>query len=408
MEKEKNIFTLIVKSSIFVFLKEKYPDYKINDKDDDNNIEKIYKLLKKLEKYGYIPDKKKIIKEDYKIIKSYLVNESFSEEKFLNTIENESKNLSNDEKNYILNAVIFVSNEDGKISDDEKEFIIQIARALDINHNYKKILSNYNKSEFKAKSSSIPLMISIGVLVLLVIITIGIFYKIEKTSQLQIFKTNNYQFDKMHFNRYIIYKNMFQVKTKKFKKYAVYYISGTAQIGFNPQNLKYNPITKTITLSQNNFNITLSISPKNQLEIDKVNPKEITKGEARSLGAVVGLTSAYMGASAGAKIGSSLANFLPKKYSFIVGSAAGLAGGLLAGGAGYFITTDALTGAKLSSDISLAEKEKVLKVGVALIKTQLQTNKKLQDMYKKDFETFIRAKYKTLGIDVQRIEYEKD
>lgn len=404
MEKEKNIFSLIVKNSIFAFLKEKYPNNQFDNKDDDN-IEKIAELLKQLEKYAHIPDKKNIIKENYNLIKLCLIDGSFKEETYLNSLKNETQDLSKEEKSYILNAVIFITNEDKNISDNEKETIIEIARFLDINYSYKEILSNYNKSEFKVESSPIAIII-IGILVLLAVIG-GIFYKAQTVPKVQIFKTNDYQFDEMHFNRYIIYKNKFEISSEKFKKYAVYYISGTAQIGFNPQNLKYNPKTKTLILTQDKFNINISISTKNQLEIDKVNPKGITEGEARTLGVVVGLAGAYGGAKVGSSLGSGLTSFLPKSTHFLATSASGLVGGLLGGGAGYFATTSLLENAKLSSDISETERKETLKVGIDLIKLQLQTDKNLLAMYKEDFENFIKTKYKTFGMDVQKIEYKK-
>ena len=405
MEKEKNIFSLIVKNSIFAFLKEKYPHYDFNNNEDKNNIEKITELLKQLERYAQIPDKKHIVKENYNLIKSFMVDGSFQEETFLNSLKNETKDLTNDEKNYILNSVIFITNEDKNISNDEKEIIIQIARFLNISYTYKEILSNYNKSEFKVESSPIVTII-IGILILLAVIG-GIFYKAHNIPKVQIFKTNDYQFDEIHFNRYILYKNQFEVSTEKFKKYAVYYVSGIAQISFNPQNLEYNSQTKTIILSLDSFKVNVSVSPKNKLEIDKVNPKGITEGEAKSLGAVVGLTGAYGGAKIGSSLGSGLTSFLPKSTHFLATSASGLAGGLLGGSAGYFATTNLLDNTKLSSNISETERKETLKVATDLIKLQLQTDENLLAMYKEHFETFIKAKYKTFGADIQIIKYKK-
>lgn len=407
MDKEQKIFSLIVKNSVFAYLKEKYPDYQFEDKDDED-ISKIIELLKQLEKYAHIPDKKNIIKEDYNITKTYMDDGIFKEKEFLEFLKNESKDLADEEKSYILNAVIFVMNEDKNISDTEKEIILQISRFLDIDHNYKDILKNYNKSEFYKEPTPVGLIIS-GIL-LLILIGAGVFYKIAIPQQIKIFKTNDYQFDEVTFNRYIIYKNQFEIQSttqsavsEKFKKYAVYFISGTASIGFNPDNLYYTPLTKTITLTQESFIVTPHISPSNKKEIDKVNPKKITEGEAKTMGTVIGLAGAYAGAKTGASLGSGLTSFLPKNIGMFATTITGSVGGILAGGTGYFVTKKALTGLQVSKDISETEKKNTLRIGADLIKAQLLTDKQLISMYEEHFKTFIKAKFQSLNLEVTDI-----
>jgi len=403
MDKEQKIFSLIVKNSVFAYLKEKYPDYQFEDKDDED-ISKIIELLKQLEKYAHIPDKKNIIKEDYNITKTYMDDGIFKEKEFLEFLKNESKDLADEEKSYILNAVIFVMNEDKNISGTEKEIILQISRFLDITLSYREILANYNKSEFYEEPS--PTGIIIVGIILLLIIGGGIFYKIEHTPKVKRFTTNNYQFDEVHFNRYIIYKNQFEVNSEKFKKYAVYYISGDATIGFNPKDLDYNPTTKTITLKQESFIVTPHISPLNKKEIDKVNPKKIIESEAKTMGTVIGLAGAYAGAKTGASFGSGLTSFLPKNIGMFATTITGSVSGILAGVTGYFVTKKALTGLQVSKDISESDKKETLKIGSDLIKAQLLTDEQLVSMYKEHFETFIKAKFQSLNLEVLDIVYQ--
>lgn len=398
MDNEKNIFSLIVKNSIFAFLKEKYNDYKIDDSKDDDNINQIFNLLLELEKYSHIPDKKNIIKEHYYLMKSFMINGNFKEEEFLTSLKDETQDLTLDEKNYILNSVIFITNEDNNISNIEKEIILEISRFLGINSSYNDILLKYKKSEFNKEKILLNKIIVIGIGILLVII-IGIFITSQNISKAKLFETNNYQFDEITFNKYIIYKNEFKISSDKFKKYAIYYMNGTAKISFNPKNIDYNSITKTITLNQDNFKVELYVSPKNEKEIDKVNPKNITSSEAKTLGVVVGIAGAYTGG----KIASKITGLLPLGNQFLSGTI----GAIVGAGTGYFATTKALENVKFSSDISEKEKDESFKIGKKLIQLQLERDDKLIQMYKEHFEIFIKAKYKTMNKDVQNIEYKK-
>lgn len=393
MEQEKNIFTLIVKNSIFAFLKEKYPHYRMEDIKDDDNINTIRDLLGKLEKYAHIPDKRNIIEKEYNSIKSLMSKKEFQEYDFLESLKSATEALTAEEKDYILNAVIFVVNEDNKISDNEKEIILQIAKFLNIQHSYKNILIRYDKSEFK--NGKVPIKLIISGLLIVLLIAAGLFWKVKNLPQVQTFETDKYQFDELTFNRYIIYKNKFDIGSEHFKKYAVYYISGTAQISFNPKRIEYNPTTKTITLLEK-FHVSLTTSAKN--EIDKVQAKAITEGQAHNIGVVVGLAGAY----GGAKIGSSLSSILPKNIEL----ASSALSGIIGGAAGYLVTTNMLSGAKLTSDISMTDKKETLRIGKQLIKAQLETDTKLLKMYRKHFELFIKAKYKTLNKEVHTVNYE--
>lgn len=235
---------------------------------------------------------------------------------------------------------------------------------------------------------------------MLLSITGGLFWKINTLAQIKVFKTNKYQFDEIYFNRYIIYKNQFEFKqnvmTNHFKKYAIYYISGTARISFNPNNINYNSSTKTITINQSYFDIDLNI--EKELEIDKVNAKAISDNEAQKTGMVVGLAGAYTAGKAGYKLSS----LLPPHITAGVTGASTILGGAV----GYFATSNALTGAKISKDISETDRKESLKVGKELILAQLKIDYELVSMYKEHFEAFIIAKYKTYNMEVNQIEYQ--
>jgi hypothetical protein len=240
-----------------------------------------------------------------------------------------------------------------------------------------------------------PIITIIIGLLILAVIAGGLFWQLKKQSNANIFETDKYQFDQIHFNRYVMYKNSFEVFSGKFHKYFIAYISGVANVSFNPQKLQYNSKTKTLTLSENNFDIESNFLTIK--DIDTVNPDKISTSEARKIGAIVGLASGY----AGIKAGNSLANFLPKKIQLAVSSTTAL----VAGGAGYFVTSELLDGLQLSSDITETEKTTTKNIAKSLIDAQLKADEELQKIYKKHFEQFIKAKYKTHNIDIKHIKY---
>jgi len=396
MKKETEIFSIIVRSAIFAYLKEHYPHYDLKNNNEEKDIITITELLQKLEKYALIPDKKKLVKKYYSEFITLIKQDDFREADILLSLKKNVQGFTQSEKEYILNSVIFVVNKDNKISDAEKELILQISNFLGLDFSYNTIMKKYMKSEFKEEKFPLALIL-IGVTILL---GIGgyFFWKIKHPPKIQTFNTNRYQFDEITFNRYVMYKNKFNIKnndiTNHFKKYAVYYIAGKAQVSFNPKKITYDEITKTLTLNED-FKVELLISQKD--EIDKVNAKPISKGEAKTVGTVVGIAGAY----GGAKVGHSMTKLLPPNIHWTTTGV----GAIIGGATGYFITTNLLKGLKLTNEISLTNKNETLKIGSGLIKVQLQTDKRLNEMYREHFETFIRAKYRTLNKEVNEIKY---
>jgi len=382
MKKETEIFSTIVKSTVFAYLKEHYPHYNVKNNNEEADIISITELLQKLKKYAAIPDKKRLVEKSYGDFITLINQNNFREADILLSLTEDTQAFDKSEKEDILNSVIFVVNKDNKVSDVEKELILQISNFLGLDFSYNTIMKKYLKSEFKEEKFPLALIL-IGITILL---GIGgyFFWKIKHPTKVQTFNTNRYQFDEITFNRYVMYKNKFNIQdndaTKHLKKYAVYYIAGKAQISFNPKKITYDELTKTLTLNEN-FQVETSISQKD--EIDKVNAQPINEEEAKTLGMVVGLAGAYVG----------------------VKTENGLMGGVLGAATGYFVTKKALTGVKMTKDISITEKKDTLKTGLKLIDNQLQTDEKLQKMYKEDFETFIKAKYRTLNKEVDAIKY---
>jgi hypothetical protein len=406
MEKDKKVFSLIVKNTIFAILKEKYPDYRIDDSRDDKNILQITKLLRNLEKYSHIPDKQADVKKNFYLIKSFMENGTFREHDFLEELGEESKNLSFEDKEYILNSVIFVVNEDKKISDVEKEIILQIARFLNIELDYKTIIKHYKKSEFKKPMSTI-FLIFIG-MILLTIVAGVLFWQYQKIKKdnTNLFNSKKIVFNEVYFNKFIVYQNKFDIDMEHFKKYAVYYLSGKAEISFEPSRLKYNPLLKTVIYTHPEYTpFRINITNNRFLEIDKRNPKAISEQEAKKIAIGVGIAGAYLGGSTGKAGGSLLSKVIPPPYNkFSTVAGAGI-GGIFGGVGSYYISLKSLDGLKLSKDITEKEKIEVQNTGRVLIKAQILLNEELQSLYKKNFEEYIRSQYSQYGKKVKSIQY---
>jgi hypothetical protein len=82
--------------------------------------------------------------------------------------------------------------------------------------------------------------------------------------------------------------------------------------------------------------------------------------------------------------------------------------GSVVGGAGtYFISKKLLEGVKISSEITVEEQEKVKVSSKELINEVLNNDKMLIELYINSFESFIKNKYASIGIEVNNINYEE-
>ena len=404
MEKDKHIFSLIVTNAVYAFLKEKYPDYHIIDEDDDKNIKELTSHLSEIESYAHIPDKKLIIKAEYQKIKQYMITSEFREEKLLSSIKENSQDLSIEEKEAVLNSVIYVMHMDKKISKTEKPIILQVAKFLGLDISYKKAIKNYKNFEFK--ESSFPVKTFIFGLLFLAGIAGGLYWKYLQESNVNTyFEKNELTFSEVYFNKFIIYQNKFGT-SEHFIKQAIYHLSGTAEISIDVDNFKFEPVTKTLIVSYQEpslFNVNINL--KNTLEVDRINPKPISKEEAKNLAVVVGFAGAYGGGKAGSSLVKLLGSILPPKYEFIANITGAGLGGIAGGVTGYFISNKLLKGLSLSNEITEKEKSEVINSAKELIKAQMSINPELLKNYKKNFEQFIKLQFKRHGENIKHIKY---
>jgi len=410
MEKKINTFKVVTSGIVYAFLKEKYKDDNINPKDKEKNIIQIYNQLIKIESFGAIPDKKKIIEEKYDEIKSLILNKELSETKLLEYMHNASKDLSGDDREKILDSIIYIILIDKKISDIEKNIILQMIEFLNLKLSYKEALQRYNNSEFK-KPPSVIIVVVLGVLLLSLVIG-ALFWQYKKESNIKVFNSNNeIVFNEVYFNKYVIYKNKFSnLSNKYFLKQAIFYLSGKADISFNPKNLTYDRVAKQITYTYPKdimFQSKVIFNPV--LLVDKIDPKPLTANDAKKISAVIGIAGGIAGGVIGAKLGSALGKFLPPQYKFaglISAAVGGIAGGVTGGLVSYHFAFKALNGLHFS-ELTEKEENSVKEISKDIIKAQIALDKNLQSIYKRNFEKFIKLQYGKYGLNIKSIVYKE-
>jgi len=342
----------------------------------------------------------------------HINNGYLDEESFFAIIREETKNFKKTEKIYILNSIIYVAYIDKKISDKEKESILQVASLLQFDTNYKKILAEYNKSEF-GKSLSKFYITAVIVIFAAIVSVSGIF--IIRNQMDMSNKINNYEkkyvvFSEVFFNRYVIYKNVFAIGDGYFEKQAVFYLAGSAEIAFNPKysSLTYNPTNHIVTCSYHrNFPFDLIQNFTSEVLVDEIKPKNISEEDAKNLGFVVGIVSGIGGAYLGGKASALISPFLPANLRPLSSLAGGVLGGVSGSAIGYFVTSNILEGVKITSDIAQKEKEAVVYAGKKLLLATLKADKNMISIYKEQFVKYIKRKYAKNGIEVAKVEFEQ-
>lgn len=404
MTADKKIFFSISLLSIYIFLKEKYKNNDMDDAQKDKDLETVGKMLSKLEKYQHLPNKHNIVQNAYNEFSNCKVDSKIDEKKIFDIVSTSIEELSEDEKKYILNSVIFVANSDKKITNEEKELILQVNYLLGFKTDFNNIMKDFSKSEFSAPISTTKLVMLL-VIILTVVLGICFYFYKEQSNKINIFKNERVVFNEMSFNRYVIYQNSFG-EDKHLLKQAIFYFDGVAEIGFEPKNIKYNPVTKEITLLYKDRPFIINTSFNNILLVDKINPKSITTDEAKLVAGGLALVGGYTGSVAGKAVGNLVGTVMPNLK--LIAPIVGIGVGSVVGGAGtYFISKKLLEGVKISSEITVEEQEKVKVSSKELINEVLNNDNMLIELYINSFESFIKNKYASIGIEVNNINYEE-
>ena len=292
---------------------------------------------------------------------------------------------------------------DKKISKEEKIILKQLSIYLGMDRNIDDLIKKYKKD--MKKQSGFPIKTFILGMLFLLVISAGLYWKYIQISQnKKYFEKGKVVFSEIYFNRFVIYQNSSHIESQYFTKLTVYYLSGTVDVSFDANDIKYDSLTNTLTLYYKKpYIFKTTVNLENSVEVDRKNPKEISEEEASNVAAVVGFASGVIGA----KVGSKLIP-IPEKFSFLskfpklVGGAIGAG---IASGAGYYFTNKALKGLSLSQDISQEERAEVIYTAKQLINYQMNTDDELSRIYKKSFEEFIKAEFKKHSMEVKTIKY---
>ncbi len=399
--KEKR-FDLISLIATYVYLKEKYNDVDKGLKETSSeDLGNIVTLLKPLEKFLAIPDKKSIVKKSFNELSAICLNNIEGQETaFLSKVNEYAEGLSIEEKAEILNIIMYVTDEDSKISEKEKEVILQIAYTLGIEDDYNKLLMQYKKSPLKRTSTNLGVIAFIVAMVLLV----GgfAFYQFNQKSSdvVNVFKDKKVVFNQVFFNRFVIYKNKANVNNEHFKKQAVFYVAGDAEVSFDPSDVKYDPTTKIVTYflpKDEPFKVDMNnIKP---LLVDETKPVPLSEKEAAVLATGLGIAGGILGSKAGGALGSLYPHPLGKIGGSVIGAGvAGIGTGI--------VSFNVFNGLQISKSISRKEKAEVSDKSIDLINAILTYNSDLTQEYKEAFVKYIKRKYALYGKDVVKIEFD--
>lgn len=406
MSNNKQEFYNISLLSIYVVLKDKKELDYYKESDKNKILTLINSKLRNSSRYQYLTNKKFILEDSYNNFEKYIVDSKVDEEKLLNFVLKNTNHLNEEIKEYILNCVIHIAYDDKKISNEEQELITQISHMLGYKTNFNYLMSNYKKSEF-GDSFSTAIIIIVFIIFLVVISSIGFyFYKQgDDKDKIKIFGNETVVFSEISFNRYVIYKNTF-FENKHLLKQAVFYFDGIVDIGFNPNNINYNPTTKEIIFSYTDSPFVTNTIFKNILLVDKISPEPISEEEASKFAGGLAILGAYGGFVTGAKTGILVGTLFPnlKLISPIVGSGVG---SLVGGSATYFASKKILEGVKITSEITKKEEEMVKIESKNLINDIFKKEQSMLELYLNHFESFIKTKYASYGLEVKNIQYKE-
>ena len=313
--------------------------------------------------------------------------------------------IAEDEKHYILNSVVDIAKLDNKISEQERPMIVQISESLGLGRNYSQIMKNYHASTFVSNDKKI---ISILVAALIIIITLGSYlYYDQSTKKINFFDKQKIVFSEMSFNRYIIYRNKYNVEDEHFRKQAIFFLDGIAEVSIDSKFLHYDKETRKLVVAvpSKKYIFDIDTSFKQAVLFDKLNPEPISKSDAQKISGIIGIVGLGVGAKGGYSVGKALKSILPPQFKPFAKVAGSVGGAALVGAGTYFVALNTLDGLKLSSDITKDEELEVLDNGKILIEKSLLVNSDLQKEYKERFEKFIKLKFGSYGYKVNNFEY---
>jgi hypothetical protein len=267
---------------------------------------------------------------------------------------------------------------------------------------------NSNSHENHNTHISIPKIIVLGTILLFSILYFlyALFSSSSLNEKINYLSTEKLVFQEIHFNKYLIYGNVFESKNEsksKFSRQMIVYIQGKAdvKIDFNDFKIdKTKGIATYYTEDINSpFDIKVNIPEKNIAIVDNIYPKAIDRAEATLIAGVLGLSGASIVARTMLKN-----NIIP--FSRLNNIQSTAIGSTIAGTMGIALGMNT-KGISFVEGLGAKEKDEIVVKAEKLLLTSLKYDKKLVTMYKKKFEEIIIARALQLGIKINEVNYVK-
>lgn len=310
------------------------------------------------------------------------------ERELLAGIREESTSFQEAERQHILDAVLTAAQRDHMLTAREKDFLVQLGRALD--------LPLPQIAGDAARNSGAKGWYAAVVLLLLAIVGVSSYWLVERRwplSQPRLFATEEVVFQRVFFNRFLVYGNIYEgAPGDHFRRQVILHLNGYADVSFDPKSLSVWGQVARYEPTGAPFELRPVVRREDIVVVDMIDPERVSAEEAVAVGATVGLVGAVAGAGLGAK-------FAPPG-SKLQGAGAGVVvGGTLAGVA----TGAMLSGEQLVDGINESEKTWVIAEGMKQIRSALSADTELQQRYHSAFEQFVKARLVSAGEPVTQV-----
>jgi len=251
------------------------------------------------------------------------------------------------------------------------------------------------------------IILSIIILILSIVFYMyTLFLSTDKMNkEIRMFDKHQMVFQKVFFDKYLIYGNVFESRNEKrdkFTRQIIMYVSGTVEVSVNTDQLTFDKNTGKVTYYANDknspFDVAIYIPEKNIKIVDQIYPKSIDISDSVAIASVMGIAGAVMGASVFKK-GIVPMGKLSSLQGMAIGTALGGAGGIAVG-----LNTK---GMKFRTMFGVKEKDEIMVKAEDLIAFSLQNDKKMVEKYKKNFSKIMMAQVERQGMKFSGVYYEE-
>lgn len=250
----------------------------------------------------------------------------------------------------------------------------------------------------------------LSLIVLLLSISFYIYTFFSSTNmmnkEIRMFDKNQMVFQKVFFDKYLIYGNVFEnrnEKRDKFTRQIIMYVSGIVEVSANTDKLKFDEKTGKVIYKTKDkeapFDVAIHIPEKNIKIIDNIYPKSIDLSDSVAIASVLGIAGATVGASVASKWISPIGK-LTNLQNMAVGSVLGGVGGIAMG-----LSTK---GIRLKSMLGVRQKDEIIVKAEELIAYSLKNDKRMNRIYKNNFSKILNKFAEKNNMKFSGVVYESE